>query len=994
MGPARSRKRSTPSQPRFPRGDGRRRSALAEGAPRWLALLLLAVLLFAHRSASAGEVMLVPPPSGRIGAWLALGPINVKGKRGQQRSMDANVLMDADEASMVGKLGRQVTVGSNDADNESSTATWKIISSSEGPLDIFAAMNPKGEAFAYLYGVLHLPTDLKGGALLVGASDGVKVWVDRKVVSSTDGNRPQRDDEDVARLDLPRGDHGVLVKLHHRDGYWAFRMRVVDSTFTAVRGAFFRLPATSDSDVRSLSAKMADIDINRGLSATGFQPSVTVSFPEGMLRTTDRAVRVTAAARAGERRRELFSVEGGEVPLSESGPSELKVQLPHIAAEELGENEDGAELALSVEVAGRKLDAAAPVRPYMHQAMAAATRVIALCPAEPNAAFTEPSVTKTTMIHLRDRFAHYVNIGDKDLDTHAIDARTLIEYAADIEARRDPLRVHPGIRRFAYKSPLDDEPSPFGMYVPPSYVNAHGAATKSYPLIVVLHGLNGRPNSMMGHFFGRDDENRDPEWEDRHPPEVESIEAFVLSPNGHGNAMYRELGESDVVRAVDWAASFYPIDKNRITITGASMGGTGTASIAFRYPDRYAAAEPLCGYHSYFIRGDIVGRGLRSWERLLVEQRSNTHWADNGLYMPLYIWHGRRDYPEKNSGVLIDKYKALGYSIEHEHPWIGHNVWTKAYEGLGGYTWLSQKTRPEHKKRVLFKTNSLRYPDNAWVHVRDISGDVAFATIDATVVDSTQITVSTERVEAFALDRDSELVSSTAPTRVTVDGVALTFDPQQPIAAYRSGGTWVAGAKPEAQGIQKRAGLSGPMRDAFFEPLVFVYGTQDPAQTRANRDTARAWARIKWGVDIRYPVVPDREYEDEMGEGHSLVLIGNSESNSVVRDLESSLPFRVGAKSISAVADGNTLKEWKGKDLGVAFIYPNPKHPSRYLLVLEGTSAMGTFRAIALPELIPDYMVFDQRIGGARGQVVLGGAPTLAGGFFRRDWTLAKADLR
>jgi hypothetical protein len=107
--------------------------ALVEAAPRWLAMLLFAALLIAPRLAAAGEVMLVPTPSGRIGAWLALGPINVKGKRGQQRSMDANVLMDADEASMVGKLGRQVTVGSTDADGESNTATWKVLSSSEGP---------------------------------------------------------------------------------------------------------------------------------------------------------------------------------------------------------------------------------------------------------------------------------------------------------------------------------------------------------------------------------------------------------------------------------------------------------------------------------------------------------------------------------------------------------------------------------------------------------------------------------------------------------------------------------------------------------------------------------------------------------------------------------------------------------------------------------------------------------------------------------------------
>src|SRR5687767_6365875 len=104
-------------------------------------VLFFAVLCLAPRIAAAAEVMLVPPPNGRIGAWLALGPINatVKGKRNQQRSMDANMLMDADEASLVGKLGRQVAVGSTDANGDATTATWKIISSNEGPLDIAAA---------------------------------------------------------------------------------------------------------------------------------------------------------------------------------------------------------------------------------------------------------------------------------------------------------------------------------------------------------------------------------------------------------------------------------------------------------------------------------------------------------------------------------------------------------------------------------------------------------------------------------------------------------------------------------------------------------------------------------------------------------------------------------------------------------------------------------------------------------------------------------------
>src|SRR5262249_45445703 len=153
--------------------------------------------------------------------------------------------------------------------------------------------------------------------------------------------------------------------------------------------------------------------------------------------------------------------------------------------------------------------------------------------------------------------------------------------------------------------------------------------------------------SMLAWFFGRDEEQRDVDWEDRHLPDVAPVEGFVIAPAAYGNDMYREAGEVDVMAVLDWATKFFPIDKDRVTITGPSMGGTGTASIAFHYPDRFAAAEPLCGYHSYFVRKDFLRPGLKYWEKALAEQRSNSIWAENGLYLPLYIWHGKKDWPEK-----------------------------------------------------------------------------------------------------------------------------------------------------------------------------------------------------------------------------------------------------------------------------------------------------------------------------------------------------------
>ena len=77
----------------------------------------------------------------------------------------------------------------------------------------------------------------------------------------------------------------------------------------------------------------------------------------------------------------------------------------------------------------------------------------------------------------------------------------------------------------------------------------------------------------------------------------------------------------------------------------------------------------------------------------------------------------------------------------------------------------------------------------------------------------------------------------------------------------------------------------------------------------------------------------------------------------------------------------------------MAFVYPNPKHRARYVLVTRRDEPTRHLRAIALPELLPDFIVYDDKIAPARGAIILGAATPLAAGLFRQDWSLSKADL-
>ena len=891
----------------------------------------------------SSEVHLAPGADGSLGAWLLLGPFD------HARAQD--------EEHLAPHLGWG----------------WRLGATGEGAVDVAAALDAKGgDRFAYAGGVLHVEHPGRH-VLLLGADDGVAVLVDGKRVFTRDESRPQRDDDDLVPLDLGAGDHTIVLALHQRSGTWGFKARVLDPELQPPRDAWWSLPGATPEDGKALAARMSWVSLDRGMGADGYRPQLTVRFPEGAPRGAKldvhaRLARTTAASTTGA---PLFDVDAGELGADDRAVRELTVSLPHVAGEEV-EDDDW---SLHVEVAGRALDLPLHPRRAVREAVARADRALDKRPDE-------------SVQHLRDRLASQVAHGDADVDAQLEDARELDEVSAPLADGKDPWAGRTGPMRRAYVSPADGKLSEFALYVPPSFDPG-----KTYPLIVALHGMNGHPMQMLMWLFGHDDPMHDGNWEDRHPRrELESLNAIVVAPGGHFNAMYREMGEDDVMRVADWAMAHYPIDEARVTITGPSMGGIGTAACALHHPDRFAAAEPLCGYHSYFVRGDIGGRSMRPWEHFIAEQRSNALWAENGLYIPMYVVHGTKDLPEENSGVLIDRYKELHYAMKDEHPELGHNVWQTTYEELKGAHWLTWHQRPLHPRVVRFKTTGTRYADNAWVHVREMATSDSWAEVIARIDKDNGVHVSSRGAAALGLDRDAERIDDAAPVTVAIDQSKLVFQAGEPIELHHDGDAWKAGPAAHA-GPYKHGAVTGPLRDVFHEPLLFVWGASDPAQARANEDAAKAWAHVRWGVRVDYPVMSDTEFfarGEAVGNDRALFLVGNAKANRVVRELEPDLPIRIDGDDVVVAGKHVPSKDGTAdrSQLGVAFIRPNPRRLDRYVVVVEGVGPLGSWRSLSLPDMLPDWVVFDEAIAPARGGLILGAASVRAGGYFGGDWSV------
>jgi predicted esterase len=935
--------------------------------------------LDAEARAPAADVRIAPSPRGVLGAWLVAGPF--KAARSPLEAAPAGV----DEAALAPSSG-ELAAGDRalGGGKKKGPARWTIASSNHGAIDLEAALEPTGsELVAYAAGSLHVERPGRY-LLLLGVDDGVRVSVDGRVVLTRDDARPVRDDDDIVPLELTAGDHAVMLKLHQRRGAWAFRARFVDGTLAPPPGAYLRLPGTTPDDARALSATMAWVSLDRAFDGTveppRYRPTLTVRYPEGAPRGAVAAVRARLVGGPGDE--PVFDVQAGGVPLTAAGASELVVALPSLTP-------FAATLTLETTVAGRVVKSPLPSRPVAERAVTRAEH--ALAKVRSDAPFLAEG-SLDSMRYLTRRLGELLGHGDTDVEAQTDEARELDRMASAFEKSVDPFEGRTGPTRRALRSPIDGDFSELGVYVPPWY---KPGGTRRFPLVVGLHGLNGYAMGVMRWLFGGDDPKRSQGWEDRHIGPLPPLDAFVITPLGHGNSLYRELGETDIMNAVAWAMRAFPIDPSRVTITGMSMGGIGSASVPLHNPHVFAAAEPLCGYHSYLIRGDVAGHALRPWERYLAEERSNVQWAENGGHLPLFIVHGTRDLPERNSGVLIDRYEELHFAVKHEHPEAGHNVWQQTYEELKGLTWLLNRRLDLHPSHVRFRTARTRFRKSAWVTIDELAGTSSWGEIDARAHAKTKsLTASTSGVSQLTFARD-ELLFGDASIRVTIDGQLLTFDEGEPLVMGRppraggsARGAWQKGALTHA-GPFKHAAVTGPIRDVFSEPILFVYGAADASEARANEQVARAFAKIRPGVQVSYPIMSDTEFlakSEPLANDRALFLVGRT--NLVLAKLEAmgAFPIRIEAGAVTVGSERFT-----GKELGAAFVRPNPARPDRYVVVVAGADVPGTLRALSLPDLLPDFVVWDERVAPSRGQVVLGAGSLRAGGIFDKEWALPTA---
>ncbi|WP_350352277.1 PHB depolymerase family esterase [Microbacterium sp. A8/3-1] len=209
----------------------------------------------------------------------------------------------------------------------------------------------------------------------------------------------------------------------------------------------------------------------------------------------------------------------------------------------------------------------------------------------------------------------------------------------------------------------DDEPTPadtlrYLIHLPDDY---DADPDRRWPLVLFLHGAGERGADLeLAALHG--------------PPKLadagHEFPFILVTPQCAASSQWvAEL--STLSGLLDEVVAAHRVDPARVSVTGLSMGGYGTWSLAVRYPDRFAAIAPICG-------------GL--WMQSAAPIRT----------VPVWAFHGDADdvVPISATEQIVTELRSLGTDPQFtRYAGVGHDSWTETYENPRFYDWLLSQRR-------------------------------------------------------------------------------------------------------------------------------------------------------------------------------------------------------------------------------------------------------------------------------------------------------------
>ncbi len=223
-------------------------------------------------------------------------------------------------------------------------------------------------------------------------------------------------------------------------------------------------------------------------------------------------------------------------------------------------------------------------------------------------------------------------------------------------------------RKFRFEYPVDVMGSMAGIITTPT---GFDPAKEKLPVIVNLHGAGERGDGSeeqlnriairkgIAYYF----------WDN---PDYKGLRVITVSPQCPENMFWTHL-IFPLMQWIEAAVDLVNGDRDRISVTGLSMGGYATWDLMCTFPKYFSCGAPVCG-------GGIPGL------------------AFNLRGQKLWVFHGVDDgtVPFKCSYDMVNAARAAGAIVDFTaYDKYDHGTWDPAYAETSVIEWLASGKRGE-----------------------------------------------------------------------------------------------------------------------------------------------------------------------------------------------------------------------------------------------------------------------------------------------------------
>jgi predicted peptidase len=222
----------------------------------------------------------------------------------------------------------------------------------------------------------------------------------------------------------------------------------------------------------------------------------------------------------------------------------------------------------------------------------------------------------------------------------------------------------------------------YQVYVPVDYT-----PRKTWPVTLFLHGSGERGDDGSAQAQAgigsaiRGDRKRFP--------------MIVVMPQAPANTRWSGARAALAMKALEKAIVEFHGDRQRIYLTGMSMGGQGVWLLAAAHPQTFAAIAPVCGFLRLENDDDVIDPAQ---DIALIAQFPELREPDPALGFarrigktPVWIFHGAADdlVPPENARALNRAMRAVGAEVRYsEYEGVNHGAWDRAYAEPELVSWL------------------------------------------------------------------------------------------------------------------------------------------------------------------------------------------------------------------------------------------------------------------------------------------------------------------